>query len=242
MNAAFAAFFFNSMNRLKIAIIGDYNFTFNAHHATNLALDHAANFLDIEMSYYWIRIQEVAQQKVAFFETYDAFWIAPGPYLNPFFLNGIYSRLAQLNKPVLATGEAYRIFLEFLIAKNGMNSRGDKLISDNLVSGAYFESIYVVPKSKAFKKLYEHFTTNELSAVRYSLYPNFVLDLVANHVEIEAVNQFDDPEALSLKSHFFFMVISYYPQVSSTRDLPHPIVYTFIKAAMAHQEAIHSPD
>jgi CTP synthase (UTP-ammonia lyase) len=61
-------------------------------------------------------------------------------------------------------------------------------------------------------------------------------------VEIEAVNQFDDPEALSLKSHFFFMVISYYPQVSSTRDLPHPIVYTFIKAAMAHQEAIHSPD
>ena len=229
------------MDRLKIAIIGDYNFTFNAHHATNLALDHAAIFLDLELNYYWIRIQEVAQQKIGFFDTFDAFWIAPGPYLNPFFLNGIFSRLSQLNKPVLVTGEAFKLYLDFIIAKKGMNSAGEKLISDNLVTGPYFESIHVVPKSKAFTKLYEHFTTNELSAVRYSLYPNLILDLVENQVEIEAVNQFDDPEALSIKSHVFFLVISYYPQVSSTRDLPHPVVYTFVKAALAHQQRTQSP-
>ena len=41
---------------LKIAIIGDYNFTYNSHQATNLALDHSARFLDIEISYYWIKI------------------------------------------------------------------------------------------------------------------------------------------------------------------------------------------
>jgi len=32
---------------LKIAIIGDYNFTYNSHHATNLSLDHAAEFLEL---------------------------------------------------------------------------------------------------------------------------------------------------------------------------------------------------
>ena len=32
---------------LKIAVIGDYNFTYNSHQATNLALDHAGIFLDI---------------------------------------------------------------------------------------------------------------------------------------------------------------------------------------------------
>ena len=74
------------MHTVKIAIIGDYNFTFNAHHATNLALDHASNFLDVDVNYYWIRVSEVAQQKIAFFDQYDAFWIAPGPFLNPFFL------------------------------------------------------------------------------------------------------------------------------------------------------------
>ena len=71
--------------------------------------------------------------------------------------------------------------------------------------------------------------------------PNLILDLVENQVEIEAVNQFDDPEALSIKTHVFFLVISYYPQVSSTRDIPHPVVYTFVKAALAHQQGTQSP-
>lgn len=50
------------MEPLKIAIIGDYNFTFNAHHATNLSLDHASIFLDVEINYYWIKISDAAQQ------------------------------------------------------------------------------------------------------------------------------------------------------------------------------------
>ena len=46
---------------LKIAIIGDYNFTFNAHHATNLSLDHSSEFLEFEINYYWIERQFVGQ-------------------------------------------------------------------------------------------------------------------------------------------------------------------------------------
>ena len=229
------------MDRVRIAIIGDYNFTFNAHHATNLALDHATDFLEIEVNYYWIRVQEVAQQKIGFFEMYDAFLVAPGPYINPFYIQGIFSRLLTLNKPVLATGEAFKLFIEYLIVKNRLNSNGEKLISDNLITGSYFESINLVPKSSAFKKLYDHFTTNELSAVRYSLYPNLIIDLMSNQIEIEAVNQFEDPEAISLKSHFFFLAVSFYPQVSSTRDIPHPIIYTFVKAAKEFQQAPQAP-
>jgi hypothetical protein len=37
------------MQQLKIGIIGDFNFTFNTHHATNMALDHAGRFLEVEM-------------------------------------------------------------------------------------------------------------------------------------------------------------------------------------------------
>jgi CTP synthase (UTP-ammonia lyase) len=43
---------------LKIAIIGDYNFTLNSHHATNISIDHSANFLELEVNYYWIRVSE----------------------------------------------------------------------------------------------------------------------------------------------------------------------------------------
>ena len=55
-------------NSLKIAIIGDYNFTYNSHQATNLALDHSARFLDIEINYYWIKVSEAAQAKTQFYE------------------------------------------------------------------------------------------------------------------------------------------------------------------------------
>ncbi|NBU92366.1 MAG: hypothetical protein EBS17_05940 [Flavobacteriia bacterium] len=228
------------MDGIKIAIIGDYNFTFNAHHATNLALDHASFFLDVDINYYWIRVQEIAQHRIGFFDRYDAFWIAPGPFLNSFYLNGLFARIASLNKPVIMTGESFRFFIEYLIAKNNLNPGNEKLISDNLVVGSYFENIQITPKSESFKKLYEHFSPHELSAVRYSLYPNLMLDLVSSFVDIEAVNQFEDIEAVSMKNHPFFVALSYYPQVTSTRDLPHPVVYTFVKAAMNHQQLTHS--
>jgi len=77
---------------LKIAIIGDYNFTYNSHHATNLSLDHAAEFLDLEINYYWIKINEALQFKKPTLEQYDGIWVAPGPYLNPFFFEWCFSQ------------------------------------------------------------------------------------------------------------------------------------------------------
>ena len=219
------------MEPLKIAIIGDYNFTFNAHHATNLSLDHASIFLDVEINYDWIKISDAAQQKPAYFSQYDAFWIAPGPYQNSFFLNGIFKRLIEINKPVLATGESFKIFMEFLIAANNLNAVGDKLISENLSSGPYFEQIEITPNTRIFAKLYENFTTTELTATRYSLYPKLLDDLAGEWIDIEAKNQFDDPEIFSVKELTFFVVCAFYPQVSSTRDIPHPIIYTFLKSA-----------
>jgi len=52
---------------LKIAVIGDYNFTLNSHHATILSLYHSASFLEIEVNYYWIRVSEAVQHKPVYF-------------------------------------------------------------------------------------------------------------------------------------------------------------------------------
>ncbi len=59
-----------SKSNLKIAIIGDYNFTYNTHHATNLSLDHSSYFLEIDINYYWIRLNEVATFKNENFNTF----------------------------------------------------------------------------------------------------------------------------------------------------------------------------
>ena len=214
---------------LKIAIIGDYNFTFNAHHATNLSLDHSSEFHEVELNYYWIKISEALKHKEGYFQQYDGIWVAPGPIENPFYLNGIFKKIANKNIPVLITGEGFKIFLEYLITQNQLLSQQEKLISENLVSGNSFERITIEPRSKAFQQLYKNFNTTALSSSRYSLYPQLVEQLELGLVDIEAVNHFEDPEIISLRKSDFFVSCAFCPQISSTRDIPHPIIYTFLK-------------
>ena len=214
---------------LKIAIIGDYNFTFNAHHATNLSLDHSSEFLEFEVNYYWIKISEALKQKEVYFDKFDGIWVAPGPIENTFFLNGVFKKIVSKKIPVLITGEGFKVFLEYLITQNKLVRNQGKLISENLVSGNSFERVTIEPKSKAFKKLYENFNKMELTSSRYSLYPQLVDQLESGLVDVEAVNHFNDPEVISLRKHEFFLSCAFCPQISSTRDLPHPIIYTFLK-------------
>ncbi|MFM7467834.1 MAG: hypothetical protein ACKO2O_08030 [Crocinitomicaceae bacterium] len=216
---------------LKIAIIGDYNFTYNSHHATNLSLDHSADFLEVEVNYYWIKINEAVQYKPIYFDQFDGIWIAPGPYQNVFFLNGIFRLFIDQKIPILVTGDAYRLFIEYLINLHQLNPYGEKLISENLVSGANFERVSIVAKTKTFERLYENFSNVELTSSRFSLYPQLLNQMKEAFIDVEATNQFDDPEILSLSNHPFFLACSFCPQISSTRDIPHPIIYTFLKFA-----------
>lgn len=218
---------------IKIAIIGDYNFTYNSHQATNLALDHASRFLEVDINYYWIKVAEAVQQKTPYFEQFDGVWVAPGPYVNGFFINNVIRSLTALDIPVLMTGESMRNLIEVMVSTFHLNPHGEKLISDNLADGNVFERIQIVPHSKAFIHLYESHTTIELTSSRFSLYPQLLSSLLEELIDIEAFNQFDDPEVISLKNHGFFVSCAFCPQISSTRELPHPLIYTFVKAAMA---------
>jgi CTP synthase (UTP-ammonia lyase) len=221
------------MNRpVKIAVIGDFNFTFNTHHATNLALDHASRFLEIEINYYWIKLSEASLFKNTNWNEFDGVWIAPGPYKNEFYLKGILDQLIQLNLQVLISGEGFKSLIELLITKNNLNPYNEKLISDNLVGSDQFEKIEVVPHSKAINQLYQNHTNIELSASRFSIYPQLVETLNTEFIDIEAYNSFEEVEIFSLKHKPFFLVTGFVPQVTSTRELPHPLVYTFIKACL----------
>ena len=220
---------------IKIAIIGDYNFTYNSHHATNLALDHASYFLDVEISYYWIKLNEASQLSVSQLKEYDGIWISPGPYKNEFFLGGIIDFLLQNSVPVFVTGEGFKIILEVIIARNNLNANGEKLISDNLVEGRVFEQVQIIPHSKALIYLYENHNDIELTSARYSLYPKLLNYLIDEFITIEAFNQVEEVEVFSLTNKDFFLACGFCPQISSTREIPHPIIYTFVKAAIEFQ-------
>ena len=218
-------------NGLKIAIIGDFNFSFNAHHATNLAIEHSKSLLDLDVNYYWIRSHEAANFKLNQLKNYDAVWIAPGPFENIFFMNGIIQNVIYANLPCLITGEAYKILIEVLVAQNNLNPNNEKLISDNLSSEDQFEKIEVIPVSNEIKKLYKSMNRIELTSSRYSLYPQLLSYLTKDIIDIEAINQFEDAEVISLKNHSFFVASMSNIQICSTREMPHPLITAFLNIA-----------
>jgi CTP synthase (UTP-ammonia lyase) len=221
-----------SEKRFKIAIIGDYNFTYNTHHATNLALDHSAYFLETEINYYWIKLSEASQLKAFQFEEYDGVWISPGPFKNPFYLTPVIEQLLKLKLPTFITGEGFKALIDVLVRFDNINLSNDKFISDNLIAGNQFEQIQIFPHSKALNKLYENRNPIELTSSRYSLYPHLISVLTKDFIDIEGYNQFEEPEIISLKNHLFFVSCGFCPQISSTREIPHPLIYTFLKACM----------
>lgn len=215
---------------LKIGVVGDYNFTYYSHQATNLALDHAALFLEVDINYYWVKISEALHSSATKLDQFDGVWIAPGPFSNLFYLHGVVKKLIKMNIPVLMTGESFKSFIEVLSTKDFAINENDKVISDNLVEGDTFEKITIIPHSKQFIRLFENHTTFELASSRYSVYPQTISELANKYIDIEAYNQFEDLEIISLKNHPFFVSCAYCPQITSTRENPHPLVYTFIKA------------
>lgn len=220
------------MDQLKIGIIGDFNFTYNTHHATNLALDHSSDFLEIELSYYWMRVNEFLAMKPNQFGNFDGLWLAPGPFLNIFYLSGVVDQLMQLDIPVFITGDGFKSFLDVIVQRNNLNAQGEKLISDNLVEGNHFEQLYIDPQSSELKHLYSTRSILELTATRYSMYPQLMDVLTSLGVDIEALNQFEEPEIISLNNKAFFVACGFCPQISSTRELPHPLIYTFLKSCL----------
>lgn len=213
---------------LRIGIIGDYNFAYNSHNATNQALQHVENVLDQPLNYYWLNEQECCEQNEDFYKNYDGVIIAPGPYRHPFYFSSIIKELQKNNVPVLGTGECFKILVETVFNEKGFDINKDKIISDNLIDGNQFTGINIENLSAEFEKIYLNKGKIEYSSSRYSILPQFT-EVLSEEFEIGARNQYFDPEILKSKKLDFFLFTMFCPQISSTSDMPHPIFTYFIK-------------
>ncbi len=217
---------------IKIAVVGDFNFAFNAHHATNLALEHSALLFEEEINHYWIRPNEVLGFKKNELEIYHGIWLAPGPYINDFHLTSVINHILEAKKPTLITGEGFFHLVHHFVNKFQLNPRNEKFISDNLVSGNQFESVNIQAVSSFGEKLYQVHNPIELTASRYAIYPNLVELLQNEFIDIDAKDQFEEVQLMRLKNDENTVVTMFLPQISSTRDIPHPLVNDFVRKSL----------
>jgi CTP synthase (UTP-ammonia lyase) len=64
--------------RKSIALLGEYTPTFPPHVSTDAAIEHAQNFLDMDITAEWVSTEDINQD---LFDRYSGIWVAPGsPY------------------------------------------------------------------------------------------------------------------------------------------------------------------
>src|SRR5688500_41306 len=158
---------------IRIAIIGDYNFAYHSHNATNQALQHAEQVLELNLNYYWLNEKECCEDNVDFYNDYDGVVIAPGPYRQPFYFESIISRLLQKKVPVLGTGDCFKVLIETHFQQKGYDISRERIVSDNLVDGNYFTGITLEKLTKDFTKMYANKGMTEYSSSRFSVLPQY---------------------------------------------------------------------
>ena len=60
---------------MKIAIVGEYDPSFEPHALTDAALGHSARHLDVDLKYSWISTADISPNIL---DDFDGAWIAPG--------------------------------------------------------------------------------------------------------------------------------------------------------------------
>jgi hypothetical protein len=87
-----------------------------------------------------------------------------------------------------------------------------------------------VPEGKLSERIYNAFSRLELATARYSVYPNLVETMNNGLINVEAYDEFGDLQFFTLKIRPETFVVMYLPQISSTRDIPHPLINAFLSA------------
>lgn len=214
---------------IRIAVLGNYNFAYHSHNATNKAIQHCEKILNQPINFYWLNETEFCEFSLEeICDKFDGVYIAPGPFVKPFYFTSIFKTLLNVDIPVFGSGEVYRLLIQYHFESKGYDLKEDRIISENLVNGNHFTQISLDKFSSECEKIYIHRGGAEYTSSRYSILPQYS-DILAKDFEIGARNQYFDPEIIKFKAHPFFVFTMFCPQIRSTEDIPHPIITYFIK-------------
>jgi len=225
---------------MKLAITGDFDPSKSSHLATNTAIEHAKNHLNLELQFDWIATDGIIENLPAITANYNGFWIAPGsPYKSMLGALEIIKYARVNNIPILGTcGGFQHMVIEFarnvLNIKDAEHAEYDPYASNLVVNplscslAGQTLNINITDKESRVYQIFNSDTIIENYYCNFGLNPDYQADLNKNGFEIVGSDNSNEARILELKGHPFFIATLFVPQVNSTFDNPHPLVTEFV--------------
>jgi CTP synthase (UTP-ammonia lyase) len=229
------------INTPRIGIIGDYNPEFISHQATMDSLHHAAAALCLTIIPEWLPTEAIAKHEIDLMR-FDGFWCAPGsPYRHfegaltairfareqrtPFIgtCGGFQHTLLEFGRNVLGivdaaheevTPDAATLIINKLSCSLVGKTGAIHLIADSIAHDVY--------KTTAIE---EQFRCN------YGLNPLYADQFSRHDLCITGVGPEGEARIVELEHHPFFVATLFLPQLSSTAEMPHPLIFRYLLTA-----------
>jgi len=236
------------LDRLWIAVVGDFDPSFEPHKATDRAVRHAADHTGIEAEARWIPTPTLEHGAYQTLSGAAAYWIAPGsPYKS---MDGALKAIQIAREhgvPLLGTCAGFQhVVVEF--ARNVLGVTD----AQHAEYDPYASNLFVTPLScslagqtmsieiKAGSRtagFYGALAARERYYCDFGLNPAHQQLIDDSGLRIVAVDKDNEARILEIAEHPFFVATLFVPQSRSTPDDPHPLIRAFLEAAAAYQAA-----
>ena len=227
---------------IRLALVGDFNPNVVAHQAIPKALQIAADHIGTDVAYDWIATPTLDPDADHVLAQYDGVWCVPAsPYASlDGALNAIrYAR--EHNLAFLGTCGGYQhAVLEYarnvLGLADAANAETDPDAALPLIAPLVCAlidqdgGIKLAPNS-LIQTHYGVPTISETYRCSYGLNPEYAGLLDGQDLVISAWDNDDDPRAVELRGHRFFIGTAFQPERSALRGETHPLITAFVRAA-----------
>jgi CTP synthase (UTP-ammonia lyase) len=227
---------------LTVAVVGDYDHTFEPHVATNAALAHSADRLGVDVEVVWVPTKPLEEDLLPV-EAAQALWCAPGsPYRS---LSGAVRALRfgrENGIPVLGTcGGCQHVVIEYARNVLGFEDAqhaeydpyGSRLFVSELACSLAGKTMPVTLEgSSRAASLYGTTATEERYYCNFGLNPRHEQALRDGGLLIVGRDADGEARVLEIPAHPFYIATLFVPQARSTPETPHPLVTGFLRAAI----------
>lgn len=226
-------------SHVRLALMGDYRADAVAHQAIPLAVDLAAQSLNLAVTAEWLPTPDVTNPSVL--NNYDAIWLVPGsPYLND---DGAFMAIRHArenNLPFLgscggfqyAVVEYARNVLGWEDAGHAETDTGGRLVIAPLSCSLVEKTgtIVIQPETR-LAGLYGKSEIEEGYHCNYGVNADFVSELKSHSLRISAHDLDGDVRAIELPEHRFFMATLFQSERAALRNELSPMVVELLRVA-----------